>query len=217
MKNKVLIALSLASVLSVTAPSISIFAADAAVESSVEAPSAETPSESTSDTARAKHGKRPDTAEGTTEGTETSGKKPGRRSRKPESAEGTTDAAAGESKKHGWHEDVAEPENAIGKDAAKSAALSDAGILAENAGKVRSRVTSLEDGTVIYKVKFTVDSQKYSYKIDAVSGSILDKSTEAVTEEDAKEHKPHGKHGKKSETDTAQTDAAQTETGAAAV
>ena len=48
---------------------------------------------------------------------------------------------------------------------------------------------------MVYKVKFTVDSQKYSYKINAVSGEIVDKSTETVTEDATKEGHKHGKRG----------------------
>lgn len=81
--------------------------------------------------------------------------------------------------------EVAEPEGAIGKDAAKEKALTDAGLTSDQTGKVRSRVAALEDGTVIYKVKFTYDNQKYTYQINATTGEILDKSTKAVTESDS--------------------------------
>ena len=81
--------------------------------------------------------------------------------------------------KHAAKEEVAEPENAIGKAAAKEKALADAGLTSEQTGKVRSRVSTLEDGTVIYKVKFTYDNQKYTYQINAISGEVLDKSAEA--------------------------------------
>ena len=111
----------------------------------------------------------------------------------PVFAEEQTDAASGAAEqsasqteqgkeKRAPKQEVAEPENAIGKDAAKAKVLADAGLTSDQTGKVRSRVTTLEDGTVIYKVKFTYDNQKYSYKINATSGEILDKSTKAVTE-----------------------------------
>ena len=174
MKNRVLIALSLASVLSVAAPAVSAFAADAAVESSAEAPAEETKPEASKEKGRTKRGEKPEGTEGETDGTT----KKGRGCRK-----------------HGKKEEVAEPENAVGKDAAKEKALADAGIAADAAGKVRARLTTLEDGTVVYKVKFTVDSQKYSYKINAVSGEIVDKSTETVTEDATKEGHKHGKRG----------------------
>ena len=52
--------------------------------------------------------------------------------------------------KQGKKEKVDEPENAIGKDKAKAAALKDAGIAADKVEKIRSRVTKLDDGTVVY-------------------------------------------------------------------
>lgn len=96
-------------------------------------------------------------------------------------------------------EEVEAPENAIGKDAAKEKALADAGISAENAGKVKARLSKLDDGTVVYKVCFIVDSQKYSYSIDAVSGAVLDKKSEAVTGNTANCGKNHGKKKQKVE------------------
>ena len=94
-------------------------------------------------------------------------------------------------------EKTAEPENAIGKDAAKEAALKDKGITADQVEKVRARVLKLDDGTVIYKVGFTYGDIHYSYKIDALTGKILDK-----TEQDAAEYeasKPKSKHGRKTD------------------
>ncbi len=86
--------------------------------------------------------------------------------------------------KRGKKEEIAEPENAIGKQAAKDAALADAGLTADQTGKVRSRVSQTEDGTVIYKVRFTCDGQRYSYRIDAVTGEILKKSVKEASETD---------------------------------
>ena len=74
---------------------------------------------------------------------------------------------------------TAEPEGAIGKDAAKEAALADAGI--EAAGHVRGRYTE-KDGTGIYKVTFKAGGQRYKYRIDAMTGEILDKSVTEITE-----------------------------------
>ena len=106
------------------------------------------------------------------------------------SAEDVTDSTSTKSHAHGKHGDeskIAEPENAIGKDSAKAAALADAGLTAEQTGKVKSRVSQLDDGTVIYKVSFTFDGQKYSYQIDAMTGKVLDKNTEDATETTARE------------------------------
>ena len=98
--------------------------------------------------------------------------------------------------RHGKGDKVAEPENAIGKDAAKSKALADAGVTAEQAGKVKSHVSQLDDGTVVYKVRFTCDGQRYSYQINALTGEVTDKSAEAVTEEESTAHHRRGRRGK---------------------
>lgn len=74
---------------------------------------------------------------------------------------------------------TAEPEGMIGKDAAKEAALADAGIEAE--GHVRGWYTE-KDGTGIYKVTFKAGGQRYKYRIDAMTGEILDKSVTEITE-----------------------------------
>ena len=115
--------------------------------------------------------------------------------------------------KHGKGEKVAAPENAIGKDAAKAKALADAGVTAE--GKVKSRVSQLDDGTVVYKVRFTCDGQHYSYQIDALTGAVVDKSVKEVTEDAAESAKHHkrGKHGKTAE-QAAETASEQSATNA---
>ena len=83
-------------------------------------------------------------------------------------------------KKHGKSgSKTAEPEGVIGKDAAKEAALTDAGVEAE--GRVRGRYTE-KDGTGIYKVTFKAGGQRYKYRIDAMTGEILDKSVTEITE-----------------------------------
>ena len=98
----------------------------------------------------------------------------------------TTDVArSGKKAKPVKKEKVAEPENAIGKASAKEKALADAGLTLEQVGKVRSRVSTLEDGTIVYKVRFTYDGQKYSYKINALTGELVDKTTEAATNKSA--------------------------------
>ena len=107
------------------------------------------------------------------------------------------------------HEKVAEPENAVGKQAAKDAALADADVSAEAAGKVKARVSQLEDGTVVYKVSFTHGDQWYSYKIDALTGKILDKTTEdAAAHEAAK-----AEHKKEKDAEASQEGTEESETG----
>ena len=112
---------------------------------------------------------------------------------------GTTVEGTQKTRRHGKRgEKTAEPENAIGKDAAKAKAFADAGVTEEQAGKVKARVKQLDDGTVVYKVRFAYDGQRYSYQIDAVTGAVTDKNVEAVTEDDATEHRGHGKRGRHS-------------------
>ena len=146
-------------------------------------------------------------ANGTETEPETSAAEPDKKATEPETKAAEPDVTVKDGAKragHGGHKHkkVAEPENAIGKQAAKDAALADAGVDAEAAGKVKARVSQLEDGTVFYKVSFTVGEQWYSYKIDALTGKILDKTTEdAAAHEAAKAErgKPAEKPEKSSE------------------
>ena len=86
-------------------------------------------------------------------------------------------------KPNGKKEKVEAPENAVGKDAAKEAALQDAGLTAEQAGKVKARISETKDDTVVYKVRFTANDKWYSYTIDALTGEVTDR-----TEQSAEEH-----------------------------
>ena len=77
---------------------------------------------------------------------------------------------------------IAEPENAIGKDKAQAAALADAGVTAEQAeGKIRVHTDKLTDGTVVYAVHFAYNNQMYYYQINATTGAVVDKTAEAAT------------------------------------
>ena len=131
----------------------------------------------------------------------------------------TTEAAVQETQtcqRHGKKQSVAAPENAIGKDAAKEKALADAGVTAEQAGKVKVRLSQLEDGTVVYKVSFTCEGQKYSCQINATSGAVVDKTTKAATEDAATDSTGHGKHGRGQGGKTASS-AAETATAATTI
>ena len=101
-----------------------------------------------------------------------------------ENQQQTTEAAAdtGRQEKHGRKEKTEEPENAIGKDAAKDAALKDAGVTADETGKVRCRVSETEDGSVIYKVRFSANDKFYAYEIDAVSGKVIGSTVQTAEE-----------------------------------
>ncbi|MCR5351603.1 MAG: PepSY domain-containing protein [Bacteroidales bacterium] len=72
---------------------------------------------------------------------------------------------------------VSEPENAVGKDTARDIALADSGAGTGDAGKVKTRLSQMEDGTVVYRVSFTFGNSRYRYKINALTGEILDKTT----------------------------------------
>ncbi len=97
-------------------------------------------------------------------------------------------------RKHAKKPEAAEPENAVGKDAAKEKALADAGVTEEQAGKIRSRFSQPEDGAGVYKVRFTYDGKRYSYRIDATTGEVINKTAEAVTENTAGRSRGQGKH-----------------------
>ena len=85
-------------------------------------------------------------------------------------------------KGHCKKQKTAEPENAIGKEKAKETALGDLGITSEDVEKVRSHVSKLEDETVIYKVGFYYEENHFSYKINALTGEIVDKSVQNAEE-----------------------------------
>ena len=95
------------------------------------------------------------------------------------SADSTSESGTAKRKPGRKGSKTAEPEGVIGKDAAKEAALADAGTQAE--GHVRGRYTE-KDGTGIYKITFKAGGQKYKYRIDAMTGEILDKSVTEITE-----------------------------------
>lgn len=94
--------------------------------------------------------------------------------------------------RRGRHERSAEPENAIGRDAAKEAALADAGLTSDQVEKVRARVSG-KDGTILYRVSFRYDGQKYSFKIDPLTGEILDKTVGEIGEHEGR--RPHRRIG----------------------
>lgn len=112
-----------------------------------------------------------------------------------------TETTGGKKKGKGEKQEITEPENALGKDKAKEIALSDAGMTADSAEKIRARVSQKEDGTVVYKVSFVKDGMKYSWRIDAVSGEILEKTSSEVSDLTTSATKS----GKKAKKTTAET------------
>ena len=95
------------------------------------------------------------------------------------SADSTSEIGTAKRKHEKKTAKTAEPEGVIGKDAAKEAALADAGVVAD--GHIHGRYTE-KYGTGIYKVTFKSGEQKYKYRIDAITGEILDKSVTEITE-----------------------------------
>ena len=97
---------------------------------------------------------------------------------------------------HGRTSKVAEPDNAIGKDKAKSAALKAAGFSADKVDRLHAFVTKLDDGTVVYRVSFKSGDTYYTYKINALTGKVADKKTETAEQHEASK-KSHGKGERK--------------------
>ena len=78
--------------------------------------------------------------------------------------------------------DAAEPENAIGRDAAVAKALAAAGVTAGQAGEVTVHVSETPEGAVVYRVHFTVDGQRYACEVDAVTGEAVCSSERAAAD-----------------------------------
>ena len=63
---------------------------------------------------------------------------------------------------------------AVTEDAAKSAALADAGVTEDQVTRIRVR-KDRDDGRDIYEVEFYVDQKEYDYDIDIATGTIVSK------------------------------------------
>lgn len=178
MKYKKKMALALITVLSLSAWSLSVFADTPAIDSS-----SETIVQETQKDQHHQRGRKDKTTCGTAD---------------DQSRDSETENAADQSRGHGRHDgkSAAEPENAIGKDTAQAKAMEDAGVTEEQAGKVKSRVSQLDDGTVVYKVHFKYNDQHYSYKINAVTGEIVDKRTDTAVKDKTTESHGHDRHSK---------------------
>ena len=70
----------------------------------------------------------------------------------------------------------------IGLDAAKAAALADAGVSASEA-TFRKAKLDYDDGIAVYELEFYTSTQKYEYEIGASSGKILSRDVEALRTE----------------------------------
>ena len=98
-------------------------------------------------------------------------------------------------KSHSKPQKVAEPENAIGKDKAKAAALKAAGVSESKVDKVKTFVIKLDDGTVAYRVSFTYGEKYYAYKINATTGKVAEKKIMTAEEHEASKKERGGKGG----------------------
>lgn len=71
----------------------------------------------------------------------------------------------------------------IGKDKAKSTALSHAGVKAADARFEKAELDR-DDGRVYYEVDFSANGYEYDYEIDAKSGKVLDADKERIDDND---------------------------------
>ena len=100
------------------------------------------------------------------------------------------------SQKREKKEKVSEPDNAIGKDKAKAAAIKDAGLSESKVEKAHTFIVKLDNGAVAYRVSLKVVEKYYIYKINATTGKVEDKRCETAEEHEANK-KSRGNHGGK--------------------
>ena len=83
-----------------------------------------------------------------------------------------------------------EPKDAayIGKDAAKLAALQQAGLAETDVTRLKVKM-DCDDGVMVYEVEFKVGNTEYEYEIDPISGKIVDSEIEIDDDDD-----DNGKH-----------------------
>lgn len=70
----------------------------------------------------------------------------------------------------------------IGADAAKSAALSDAGVSADQVWFTEVRM-DYEDGTAVYEIEFHTSTHEYEYEINAKTGAVYSREMEAYSKD----------------------------------
>ncbi len=81
-----------------------------------------------------------------------------------------------------YQEDAQKPSGGgsrIDTEAAKEAALADAGVSAEEATFTKTELER-EDGRVVYEIEFFTATHKYEYEIDASTGAVYSKKKEVA-------------------------------------
>lgn len=185
MNYRKIMAFALASAISVSTLAAPVFAADTDTVSETTTTESQTEQEEIQEESKSQAGQEAQKESGNQNDQqvqEENGAQAGQKGQGTQQKQGTRGGKGGCHGKKGAIQEVAEPEGAVGKDAAKTKALEDAGVTADKAGKVMAFVSQLEDGTVVYKVRFTCDSTRYSYTINALTCDIVDKNSSAVTE-----------------------------------
>ncbi len=73
---------------------------------------------------------------------------------------------------HGGASAAQQPGSFIGEEAAKSAALTHAGLSADGVGYIRCELDE-DDGRWLYEIEFQAGAVEYEYEIDAASGAVV--------------------------------------------
>ena len=75
----------------------------------------------------------------------------------------------------------------VGSEAAKSAALTDAGVSAGDARFTKVRM-DYEDGAAVYEIEFYTSTHEYEYKINAKTGAVYSKEAKALSNGSGSHH-----------------------------
>lgn len=72
------------------------------------------------------------------------------------------------------------PTTYIGEDQAKEAALTHAGVKAENAQKLHCELDH-DDGVAVYEIEFVAEGSKFDYELEAATGKVLKYTKKVIT------------------------------------
>ncbi len=91
-----------------------------------------------------------------------------------------TNADSNANQQSGNNQQSGQPtESGIGTDAAKSKALADAGLKAQDVTFTKERL-DYDDGVAVYDIEFRSDTKEYDYEIDAATGDIRSKDIDNI-------------------------------------